>query len=154
MRFFTSKLWSQINDTDPMIRAQAEKEWAINGLEYQKVFSKAAKRLPRKFIKAYLNRKGLHDYAILEMLFKQKGRASFGILRLSNGLETVLVEMAGLKAVNIHAETICLCMSGLLTWGYDEIEVTPQNTIKLAILCDIQNELQFEFQSIKLVTQA
>lgn len=150
MRFFTSELWSRINDADPKIRAQAEKEWAANDLEYQKMFAETSKHLPRRFIKNYLNRNGLHDYAILEMAFAKKGRTSFGMLRLSNAVETVWIEMAELRAVSISVEPD-RCMNGLLVWGYDEIEVTPQNTIKLAILCDVQNELQFEFKSIKLI---
>ena len=153
MRYFTKELWSKINNYDENIRTKAEKEWNANSLAYQQQFEKAKKHLSQGFVKTYLSRNGLHDYTILSIAFTQKKRTYSCELQLSNGTETVLIAMSGIKASRIDIESLCCCVQGKLAWGYSEFEITPGNNVKLAVLCDEQNEMQFVFEKIRLIKQ-
>ena len=153
MRYFTKELWSRINDSNENIRSQAEKEWNANSLTYQQQFTKVKKHLPCGFVKSFLSRNGLHDYTILSALIAKRKQTSCCDLQLSNGEETVIVTMVGIKALFVNMNSFHSCVQGKLLWGYSEFEITPDNNIKLSILCDIQNEMQFVFKQIKLTVQ-
>ena len=58
--------------------------------------------------------------------------------------------MNGVKALHINIESFKCCIQGKLAWGYSEFELLSDKNIKLAILCDVENEMQFEFESINL----
>ena len=107
----------------------------------------------KRFVKEYLSRNGMHDYCILGMNTVKKGRKYSCELQLTDGIETVLITMIGLKALRVDVDFSQYCMLGRLEWGYSEFDITPENTILLSILCDIQNEMQFEFESIMFVKQ-
>lgn len=149
MRFFTKELWLMLNDSDESIRFKAEKEWEINTLAYQQQFAKACKHLSRSFVKSFLSRTCLHDYAILSIAITKGERTYSCELQLSNNDEVVLIAMVGIKALQIDIESFLCCVQGKLAWGYSEFEITPDHNIKLSLLCDINNEMQFEFKKIK-----
>lgn len=71
-------------------------------------------------------------------------------LQLSNGTETVLVTMYGLNLLKINIDSFQNCILGELMWGYSEFEITPENNVQMAVLCDPENEMIFQFKSIKL----
>lgn len=153
MRYFTKELWLKINDNNETIRIQAENEWKVNGLSYQQQLEEIKEHLPRKFIKDYFSRNGLHDYSILGMSMTKRNQEYSCDLQLTNGTETVLVSMCGLKALQIDVDSFQYCMQGKLTWGYSEFEIIHNNSIQLSVLCDMQNEMRFRFKSIKLAKQ-
>ena len=153
MRYFTKELWSKINDNDENIRTQAEIEWNANSFAYQQQFEEAKKHLSQRFVKSYLSRNGLHDYTILGIAFTQKKRTYSCELQLSNGEETVLITMVGIKAFLVDIDSFHCCVQGKLAWGYSEFEITPDNNVKLSVLCDEQNEMQFEFEIIRIIKQ-
>lgn len=153
MRYFTKELWSRINDYDENIRTQAEEEWNTNSLTYQQQFLEVRKHLPRSFVKSYLSRDGLHDYTILGMLITKREQTYCCDLQLSNGEETLLIAMVGIKAMLVDIDSFHCCVQGKLAWGYSEFEITPGNNVKLSVLCDLQNEIQFEFERIRLIKQ-
>lgn len=153
MRYFTKELWSKINNYDENIRTQAEKEWNTNSLTYQQQFTEVRKHLSCGFVKSYLSRNGLHDYTILGMLITKREQTYCCDLQLSNGEETVLIAMVGIKALLVDIDSFQCCVQGKLAWGYSEFEITPGNNVKLSVLCDEQNEIQFEFEKIRLIKQ-
>lgn len=153
MRYFTKELWIKINDSDEAVRTQAQKEWNENGLRYQREFKEIQKHISGQFINEYLCRNGLHDYNILCLAITGTEREYSCQLQLTDGAETVLITIAGLKAFRIDATSLQYCIQGKLEWGYGEFEITPENNIKLSVLCDIQNEMEFEFESIKIQKQ-
>ena len=153
MRYFTKELWLKINDHDEIIRSQAEQQWDANSLIYQQQFMEVRKYLSRGFVKSYLSRNGLHDYTILDMLITKRKQIYCCDLQLSNGDETVLIAMIGIKALLVDIESFRCCVQGKLAWGYSEFEITPANNTKLSVLCDVHNEMQFEFEKIKLIKQ-
>ena len=153
MRYFTKELWSKLNNYDESIRTQAEKEWNINSLAYQHQFTEAKKHLSCRFINSYLSRNGLHDYTILDISITKRTQTYCCELQLSNGEETVLIAMVGIKALLVSIDSFHCCVQGKLAWGYSEFEITPDNNVKLSVLCDEQNEMQFEFEKIRLIKQ-
>ena len=50
-------------------------------------------------------------------------------------------------------ETFKYCMMGMISWGYTEFEIISENAMQMAVLCDMQNEMRFQFHSIKLIKQ-
>ncbi len=152
MRYFTKELWSKINSLDETIRVSAEEEWKKNDFAYAKEFEETKKHLPQRFLKSFLARYGLHDYDILKTVFIRDNKNRYLCeLHLTDGIETVSVVMTGLKTIKIDVNSFHNCVQGKLSWGYSEFSRTKDNTIQLSVLCDIQNELQFEFKSIKLL---
>lgn len=153
MQYYTAELWWKINDEDENTRKQAEEEWDRNSLLYQRQFEEAKKRLPRKFIKDFLARGELHDYVILGIAVAKKGKNYSCHLQLTNHAETVILEIDKLKALQIDMETFKYCMMGMISWGYTEFEIISENAMQMAVLCDMQNEMRFQFHSIKLIKQ-
>ena len=150
MRYFLKELWTKINDCDDIVRTQAEKEWQENSALYQYRFEQTKKKLPSCFVAEYVKRKGFHDYIIEEIALKKKRKTYLCILKLADGSETILITMTDVKILQMDVNFLQNCMQGKMTWGYSEIEIAPSNDINLAVLCDMQNELQFTFKSIKI----
>lgn len=150
MRYFTKELWSRINHHDEAVRAQAEKEWTNNALLYRKYFGEVQSYFPRRFMDEYLLRNGFHDYTVLGIYVTMADREYSCNIQLTNGLETVLCTMIGLKALQIDATSFQCCMLGKLAWGYSEFAITPENNLQVSVLCDLQNEMMFQFKSVRL----
>ncbi len=74
MKHYNRELWYQINDRDESIRLNAEREWKENDQLYSRKFEEVKKLLPRRFVKEYLKRCGMHDYGILGLNIVKKGK--------------------------------------------------------------------------------
>lgn len=153
MRYYTKELLEKINDCDCRIRAEAEKEWCENDLAYQRQFEEAKRNLTRGFVKNYMARHGLHDYTVLGIETKKRGREYTCELQMTDGSETILITMTGLQTLQISIDSFRDCILGELRWLYSEFEQTPEGGMRLSVLCDMQNELQFVFKTIKIVKQ-
>lgn len=153
MRYFTKELWTKINSQDNAIRQQAEIEWECNCRVYAQQFEATKHRFSSRFLRDYMNRNGLHDYIILGLSAIKRGNVYSCELQLTNGKETVLLTMERLNVMQINVASFNDCMQGKLVWGYSEFEITSPKTLHLAVLCDIQNELIFEFEKISLIKQ-
>ena len=154
MQYFKKELLSKINSDDRKQREDAEKEWEENCKLYSQKFNEIKKRLPRRFMKAFLSRNGLHDYTFLKICVegKKKGRYSCK-LQLTNSSEIVSIAMINLVSAQIDITTFSSCILGKLSWGYCEFDLTPAKNIQLSLICDIENEMRFEFQSIRISAQ-
>lgn len=104
-------------------------------------------------MKEYLKRGGLHDYTFLGIDVTKRGRLYACQLQLTDGTENILIIMSGLKKIQVDVASFQSCILGALRWGYSEFDITPAGNIKLSILCDIQNEMQFEFEQMKFIKQ-
>lgn len=150
MQYFTKELWMRINSQNEDVRLKAEKDWESRSIEYQQQFELAKQHLPSKFIKDFMSRNGLHDYSIVEIVLTKQPRTSACELKLSIEEETVIIKLAEIHSLQIDIESLNYCINGKLSWGYSEFEITPCNTIKLSVLCDINNEIAIEFEKISL----
>ena len=95
----------------------------------------------------------MHDYIIENISITKTTRDYCCDLQLSNNTETILITMYGIKALQVDIVSFQNCIQGKLTFGYCEFELTSKRNIRLSILCDMQNELQFEFETIGLTEQ-
>lgn len=150
MQYFTKELWSRINSHNEDMRLQAEKDWNLRSMEYQQQFELVKKHLPPKFVNDFMVRNGLHDYSIVGIVLSNQLRASSCEFKLSNREETVLIKMTGIKSFQVGIDSLDYCINGKLLWGYSEFEITPRNTTRLSVLCDINNEIAIEFEKISL----
>ena len=71
---------------------------------------------------------------------------------MTNNIESVSVIMEGLTTARMSFDSFEHCIQGNLIWGYSEFSLTPENALSLAILCDAENELSFEFRTITFRT--
>lgn len=150
MRYFTRELWEKINHPQESERKQAEVEWLQSMKQYQKDFEKVKKHLPHQFTRQYLNRNEFHDYIITDIVITSKHGKYACRLQLTDRNDTLYLTMFDLKSFKINIETFQNCIQGELTWGFSEFEYTAAKCVRLSILCDIQNELQFDFKALKL----
>lgn len=150
MQYFTKELWLQINSHNEEMRLQAEKDWNLRSMEYLQQFELAKKYLPQKFVKDFMDRNGLHDYSIVGIVLSHQLRASSCEIKLSNREETILLKMTEIKSFQIGIDSLDYCINGNLLWGYSEFEITPRNTIRLSVICDIDKEIAIEFEKISL----
>lgn len=65
MKYFTNELWEKINSDSSEIREEAKAKWRVNNKEYSQLFEKIKYRLPKKYLKTYLNEHGFHDYKLI-----------------------------------------------------------------------------------------
>lgn len=150
MHYFTKQLWAKINDENEAVRTQAEKQWERNSHAYQLEFDTIKKQLSQKFLKEFLCRNGLHDYLILEISVRKKGRKYFCEMKLTDGSEIVVLVMNELQAIQINVDSFKHCIMGELAWGYSEFALTEDHNFSLSVLCDFHNELYFQFHSLTL----
>lgn len=150
MKYFTKELWMGVNSCDENIRKKAEQDWIKHSTAYHLQFDTVSKNLPGKFVKGFVSRNGLHDYTILEIALVNKSQVPSCQLKLSNGNETISMKMKGIKAFQTGIDSFDNCIQGKLTWGYSEFEMISSKTMRLSILCDVTNEMMFEFEKITL----
>lgn len=153
MRYFTKALWTEMNDDCESIRLQAQKKWDHNNNCYMREFESTKQHLPRRFVSEFLRRHSLHDYVILGIAITKKDRRYSCVLQLNDGTDTILLCISALDSLNLKIDSFNNCMLGKLRWGYCEFELTQSGRFKLSVLCDLHNELQFEFESIKIINQ-
>lgn len=152
MEYFTKNLWARINDHDSNIRNQAVNDWDIAIQSYKKQFETVSQHLSCRFVREFSLRSELHDYIILGMNLTKMGRKYDCELQLSNGEETILLEMKEIKTMSVDIGSFQSCIQGRLAWGYSEFSLSDNN-IKLSVVCDLHNEMQFVFEKIKLIVQ-
>ena len=149
MRYFTKNLWEQINSSEENIRLRAEKDWFNRNEQYRQEFNRTKRYLPRSFVKEFLRRKELHDYEITAMdMINSDGKYNCK-LQLIGENEHINLILTDIKSIKIDIGSFKACVQGKLAWGYCEIERMLDKTIRLSVICDTQNELQFECKSIK-----
>lgn len=151
MRFFTKELWYGINDKNETVRRHAEKEWDQNVVEYQIQFEEVKAQLSRRFVTAMERRDYFHDYTVLEIALvrNKKGRYACEIL-LTDNIESVQIKMKDISKAKVDISTFQNCIQGDLSWGYCEFGKVSSNVLSLSVLCDLDNEMEFEFKSITL----
>lgn len=164
MKYYTKDLWEKMN-INPRIgsgsssedimkmKREAEEQWRTNDEKYKEVFASFEDKLPKRFYKEYKNRNGFHDYCISEISIIKNTRSNKYdcFLHLSDMDNQIVIKLVDLTSFRVGVETFSTCIRGNLSWGYSEIEVSPNNTFLLSVLCDIENELTFESRSIRTI---
>lgn len=151
MHFFTKELWNRINSENEIIRLHAEKEWEQRQREYQIQFEDIKGHLSRRSVMAMERRDFFHDYTLLEvsLIRSKKGKYTYKLL-LTNSIENVQIILKDINKAKVDISSFQNCIQGDLSWGYCEFGQVSSDIFSLSILCDLDNEMIFEFKSITL----
>lgn len=154
MLYFTKELWNEMNERDERVRQKAQRQWVENLTKYQQYLSSITRHVPQHVIAKIDSANGFHDYTIdgLSIMSYRKNKY-IAQVDVSNGSDRYYLRMEGLKQAKVEISSFDLCVLGKLTWGYHEFRLTERNTLQLAILCDMENELLFEFKRISMKTE-
>lgn len=108
MRYFTDKLWSDINSESQEIREKANLQWQKNDEEYYKIFQKVKEKLPKRFLEIYGQQYGFHDYELkkFQIIHGDKGYkdpVAVNII-ISNSEQTWSISYEKIKKIEINYE--------------------------------------------------
>lgn len=152
MRYYTSDLWLKLNSPEKDEREQAEQQWYINSAKYDNVFKQITPRLPVAFLEYYKKAYGFHDCKILS-IFVNEGRNAQVIIDIEVNTEIFHLQLNQVDKSIISIVDKSSCIANELQWGYAEFEIVDKRRLKLNILCDIYNEMEFVFQTLHLTKQ-
>ena len=151
MKYFSSKLWRDINSPDSTTREKANSQWEENAAKYRDSFEIIKHKIPNHVLTVIDRMNGFHDYTISGFSAVENSRMGYVCsLVLRSGERKFCLQMSGIKSIRIDIPSSQDCLRDGLTWGYHEIATTDAKTIQLSILCDIENELSSEFEDIAL----
>lgn len=148
MKYYTKELWKRVQKCD----INAEKLWNKNADEYHQYYLKIKSSLPRKFIRIFEKEHGFHDYEVFEINlddFLKGSHKQNVILKIENGINRYQIKLTDVTSCILNIIDKSNCINDKLCWGYTEIELLGDK-IKLNMLCDVENELEFVFKNIKI----
>ena len=155
MQYFTKELWKDLNDEREWVRARAAEEWKLNSQQYRIKFEKIKNRLPRKFVDELFTRDGFHDYNLIGINFVSNKniisrRNTYSCeLKLKGSSDTVRLVLSSLTKLSIDINSFADCILGNLMWGYGEFDIDSDGNLQLNIICDFENEMQFNFKKLR-----
>lgn len=151
MRYFTKDLWCNLNSDIEEVQIQAEKEWEEHYDQYMLEFQQTSQLLSKRFVNSIKRRDYLHDYIIHNFSITNNGKGKYiCTMQLSNGNEVICISMRNVTQVKFDVTSFKNCVQGNLAWGYCEFSQSELGNIQLSVLCDLDNELFFEFKNISL----
>ena len=154
MQYFTKELWQGMNRPDEAVRREAEAQWKKNNSLYWKRIGRIRKKIPDAFFRCGTVCRDFHDYEIQGISFLQTGREHATEIRLSGPEGHILLTLGGVRSFRIDVVTFTTCIMRQLSWGYSELDLTPEGDIRLSVLCDLENELEFQFKTAEISINA
>jgi hypothetical protein len=149
MHYFLKELWRDLNCPNAEKRKAAEREWSKNAARYSLDFDGVKPLLPSGFLSAYEKNSGFHDFTILSVSFLLPERTCR--IRLSDGQTRGTLELCGVTRYRFDLQSFENCVCGKPAWGYAEFSAAPAGTLHLSVLCDMDNEMSFEFRSLSFM---
>ena len=146
MKFFTKDLWDRINNSDKNIRASAENEWNKNCEEYRQQYICVKDYFPDSFISNYSRYNGFHDFPIIS--FAMYGENHAAVIQLSNGFFQCRLVFNEIEVLKLNFSSFESCVCGKPSWGYSELDRSPNGNLRISVLCDMENEILIEFGSL------
>ncbi|NLJ19626.1 MAG: hypothetical protein GX429_00630 [Bacteroidales bacterium] len=137
MKYFTNKLWQQLNDENNDIRIEAEKQWNDNANLYSKVYNEVKSKLPKKFIIIYEKEHGFHDWQIKNINIIQSDTKTKTInieIAITNSSKSYIISYKKIKIVKIGYQYDNLIERGFDDWGYSEFLPFDDESISNEIL--------------------
>ena len=148
MKYFTGKLWKEINSGDRELRARAKAEWDRNNARYTKIYQKEKERFPAPFIELHEANQDFHDALIKRITIKMEdwSKRSCEIV-LSDGERVFELVFHHISSFMMHGPSFCNGRWNALFWGYDEFGHMDRR-LTLSVLCDFENEFSLVFQTV------
>ncbi|MHB1483565.1 MAG: hypothetical protein ACYCYI_02785 [Saccharofermentanales bacterium] len=146
MKYFTFKLWKQINDMNLIIRENANKEWVENIEKYSNKYKKVKLLLPSEFIEVYENEFGFHDWEIEKIQILPDINSTIQMILQNNG------KMATIYYKNVKSFKIDIVPHiEKEKWGYDEFSLINDDFVKHEILFLSGSIVSFIFKEINVI---
>ena len=146
MKYFSSDLWERINSPEKSIRDAAENEWKKREDEYRKQYESVKAFFPSSFLAEFIKHNGFHDFTIVSIeCLSEKREVS---IHLSHGDAQCRLELKEISRIQLDFACFENCICGKPAWGYSELDRTPDGRLKISVLCDVENEMSFEFASV------
>ena len=162
MRYFTDKLWSDINSESQEVREKANLQWEKNDEEYYKIFENVKEKLPKKFLKIYRQQYGFHDYELknFEIIHDDKGHkdpVAVNII-ISNPEQTWSISYEKIKKIQINYELQPDIFGrkrrrehrGFDNYGYNEFFEIDEKTLSHEILFASGATILVQFEKISI----
>ena len=161
MKYFTYELWRNAGNPDEEIRKQADLEWEKNDEAYSKVFDEISKKLPKSFVKIYLENKGFHDYYLEKVEiadtggFRARHRPKYSVevnLSIKYFDDQWRITYKNVKNISIvqPKEGMFDKWAGFDDWGYDEFSMIDNKTFTHEILFASGYSILIYFEDISI----
>lgn len=148
MRYFTKELWLRMNSDNEDERKAAEVLWTENTKKYRNDLEIVKKLFPKLFEEIDWQNEDFHDLPFSEIAFFQRnGRKNCRVKLLATD-RTIVFTMHEISRFDCSISDFQWSVIGQLHWGYSEVECVNDGNIKLSVLCDPANEIQFEFKKL------
>lgn len=146
MRYYTSELWKQANSQSSEERENAKRQWKINNDEYSKIFEYVKKRLPKAFLKIFMEEHGFHDCHLKNFEIIH-GKAGYKdpvevVITITNTEDTWNVIYKGIKEISVRYVSSPYIQPGKIRkyhdgfdeYGYNEFYEVDENILSHEIL--------------------
>lgn len=147
MKYYTSKLWQEMNCGDKSLRIIAEKQWEVNSREYHFYFQEVSSHLSKKFLSYYYKYHGFHDSKIVLLTYLSKRNAE-AYIQLAAGKKILQITFKGVERFVTSIVDKSYCILNEMSWGYAEFELLDDGRWRLNILCDVYNEIELIFRKL------
>jgi len=138
-----------MNHIDPVIRKTATSQWIENDRNYCRVFETVKAFLPDAFLDCFLSREGFHDYSIQGFSFFHDHETGYCLdIKIYKNTTRLTIRMYGIKNLQIDIPSLNDCINGTLSWGYCEFDRTETGDLCFSLLCDFQNSIELEFDTL------
>lgn len=154
MKYFTSDLWRKLSSASSEERNSAYKEWECAIQLYNKELACVLRRATKEEYKAINLCKGLHDCPIKKMEFIQNKKNRKWRIEITLELDDskcVRIVFEDVIAFDSNIKIGMNCILGDMGWGYDEFSIGDKSRLHFALLCDLYNEINIDFHSIKAI---
>ena len=154
MKYYKSELWKEMQSNSN--NEKNKKLWETKSKEYNEYFKVIKKQLPKYFINIYEKEHCFHDFYITgfrveEVLQKTSSNFHVVYIEITDGNNSYMLKLNHVEKIKMNLADKCYFIMGRMSWGYSEFEILSDRMVKLSVLCDILNEFEVVFKSLKLI---
>lgn len=158
MKYFTSQLWSKLNEASFEEQAKAEVEWHKALKEYNESFEKIKERFSKRFLNFYCANFYFHDFHIKEFKINHKkygfkNPVSINLI-VTDTISTWKLTYTHVKNISVNYQEEIMGKgtrwertNGFDDWGYDEFLAIDEDTLSHEILFASDASILIHFQN-------
>ena len=156
MKYTTPEIWRSVNVRDKNAREAAFQNWDSAFKRYFAYLEEIKPKISNRIWKTILNCHKLHDTTIRSISIENhwKRQKRYMVCKISLGEEECEEQILLLKNLTGFQMSIMnndALPGGVFLWGYSEFELLSDGKMKMSLLCDVCNEYEFVFESMKLI---
>lgn len=152
MRYFTYELWLKLNSNSQIECEEASLKWERNMKSYSEIFETVKTRLPKKFLKLYLDNQSFCDFQVKNIVLAQKSGNKNPVsvdIYVTDSVDTFKITYERIKKLCISFEESNHCegRGGFDDWGYSEIWPVDEQILSHEILFASGTTILIHFQN-------